>query len=955
MDRNRVRPGSAAGVVPSVLLNLQDDRRGGLTPMGRWGRIVENVSSRPELVVGSDPTGLMSFRESIGTAAGRLRYGLYRGESGVEYGATYGTNVSPGNYGAHIPGVGAYRDMNHFMVQDRDGNTVEPFIYNGLRVEIGGGSSVEVHPIAEAGRFPEPMVGYDPLGGRWVAASVYGDRIAFAYRDSPFDEWILANNLPTVAGSRVSGIARSASHWVVVTTGGMTARSADGVVWSSSTQFSAQWYTVTADPGSSRFWRGGSVSGEGRIDASVDGGLTWQVRRYEAMPIAALEFNSARSRLLRVVPGPGQTPGDPTGGQYSLALFAVVGEDLEVIPWRGSTSTSTALYIGTASAPRPDGVHVASTSTDIIVTANYDAYGGAPHRSVIARVPWGEYGAEGTFVPFEYSAEGGPEVFIHDVAYVGGDNWVAVTDSGMLESASVGSWAPMSLELPAGFSASGVDSDGAGQVVAVGGGVSASWNFTPDANVGRHEYVALVSVLTQQGKLVVWDVTGSLTLSPGENMTIAAAALPGSPAYAGNVTIEVYTRFSPRVWDEDLGQWVIRETPAGSGLRHLATLSPGDDPITVVGAGVGRVIGLSGSLAIAGFASSDGEATVAAVNDRVWFRANRNRGTFFMVEGEVDLDRFADDRTVLFTELGYVNLVGGNGFLRLSSTQSGRVTGLLPSPSGLMVFFNNEVFVVTGDIDLQSLTSRLYPDSIGLDTGCRPALSGGVPLTIWQGKVWALSGSQAQDVSLPVWRQEEPFIDVAADPPNRALVCLTGSGGVYMFRVDSGFWSQVGFGVLASRIHMLMPHPAGVVYMERTAEGNWLVPSRVAVPDSAMPAAPVAEMALLGLDAGDPLRRDNWLNVRFTTEQPREAAAPVLYYRASDASSSVPGVFDKSAAYRVVGVRRGEEWWFKFPVALKSRRLDVLFVFQGFDTATVIEPGMEFTFVGGHVEGRRVN
>lgn len=979
LDRNRVS--GVDELAPDHLVNFMDARGGGYTPAGAWAGSPDVSWSGFPGFVGSDAMGLASLRS--GAVSGEYRYGLYRGGGSFVNGSFAGGPGAGSHYGAHVPGVGAYASIDRFLVQDRDGNVVEPQDFASgsdfVPPEVTAGSPPEVGVV---GSFDVVSVGYDPLADRWVAVGGSPGVFQFAYRDGD-GEWVSPAAVTVAAGQVVRDMARTSTTWIAVGSGGLVMRSEDGVTWTNDSFGAHNFVSVAADPNGPSVWVAPVVNAEGfpvYLRESSDHGETWTANSLDGelgglygtstvggvtvsyyRVALGLEFIHSEGNLAVLVGttshGSGSSFGvwDPGAGEW-VQLYAGQPPGMGVFlpiahsPMGGSAENGAYVRMAVDAGgrallalndigwfSRPDDP---STPQYPVGFAFFIVETGAGSASPGGMSPQPSYSYRG-----QEGDQGSLDLMIGDAVFASG-RWVVVGRGNRAFSYSDGDgW----VEFQVGegdYLAAAVGADG--RVFATGvGGVSVAWSPSGQSAYGRYEVVMLVSLMTAAGKLVVWVGEQDFRVLSPEERAVSAHSFDDELAvdFAENVTTDVYVRFTPRVFDEESGRWVINE-PTG-GFTHAASLAGGES-WSVDAPGVGsQVLGISGGVAVAAFRNSDSANVVAEHNGRVWFQAGGSYA-WRVLMGVFDFPTLEDERTVAFSVGGFVNLVELDGWLRFAATQSESLNGILPSPQGLLILFDNEVFSLTGDVALNNLQALLFPDNVGLTAGCKAVLAGGVPISLWRGKLWALQSGVAQDVAAPVWRADDEFVDVVSDPLTRSAVALTVGGSLFALRTDTGFWFELP-SVPAGGTERLLGSPSG---FRAASEDGAFTRVRGFVGGVLSPAVP--EVAWLNLDAGDALRRDNWLNFRFSFEGAGAgAASPVAYYRPTDAGSSVPSVFSKDSGFRVVGVRRGDEWWFQFPVGLRSRRLDVLIEFPGVTRDFVVEPGVDFTILPGHLEGRR--
>lgn len=173
---------------------------------------------------------------------------------------------------------------------------------------------------------------------------------------------------------------------------------------------------------------------------------------------------------------------------------------------------------------------------------------------------------------------------------------------------------------------------------------------------------------------------------------------------------------------------------------------------------------------------------------RVWGMAAQDESRWSKDPASPEVANQAQRFVLSYSEVGWANLMGDRSFIVIQPTQSTRFTGLLSTPSGLLVMFENEIHLVTGDPAFGNVSVELYLDMVGCDEGTHPAKVGGVPFTIWRGKLWVLQAGQAQQIGAEQWLASDPFVRVSPEPQTRSLLALTKSGLVFRYMLDDQFW-----------------------------------------------------------------------------------------------------------------------------------------------------------------------
>lgn len=163
-----------------------------------------------------------------------------------------------------------------------------------------------------------------------------------------------------------------------------------------------------------------------------------------------------------------------------------------------------------------------------------------------------------------------------------------------------------------------------------------------------------------------------------------------------------------------------------------------------------------------------------------------------------NISRLDTPSTIVYSDIGYVNFASSiDQFLQLELNASDEITALVSTPAGLLVFANNETFLVRGDpSNLQSFAAQRFSATIGCDDGVRPARLGGNVFTIWKGRLYSMLlgmgdvdfGSNFADIGAPVYNPEDPFVQVVGEPRTRQIVVRTEAGRILRYSSDVGQW-----------------------------------------------------------------------------------------------------------------------------------------------------------------------
>lgn len=147
--------------------------------------------------------------------------------------------------------------------------------------------------------------------------------------------------------------------------------------------------------------------------------------------------------------------------------------------------------------------------------------------------------------------------------------------------------------------------------------------------------------------------------------------------------------------------------------------------------------------------------------------------------GEQDI--VLPERTVVWTEPGYVNLATPFSFVSISPRASRKITEIVTHPAGVMVFLDNETYVMQGRFtSVEDTRVAPYPSTIGHDDGRRLAVVGSTIYVIWGGRVYALEGGEPVPISYDV-DDGVAYVEVAYDHRNNMLVARRENGEVFRY------------------------------------------------------------------------------------------------------------------------------------------------------------------------------
>lgn len=293
--------------------------------------------------------------------------------------------------------------------------------------------------------------------------------------------------------------------------------------------------------------------------------------------------------------------------------------------------------------------------------------------------------------------------------------------------------------------------------------------------------------------------------------------------------------------------------------------------------------------------------------------------------------RITANLTLAYSNTGSVNRGTIDNFLVFSPVSSSEITALASTPAGLLVFMENETFLIRGDPALQNLDSQRLTGTMGNDPGVIPARLGSVVFPIYQGEIYAVNlgggdvdfGGTTVNISQQVWSPNDPFVQVVGEPLRNHVVAVTNSGRLFRFDIITKGWMNDPFDGVSDLRYVLS---ASVV---REFGVRYNIQSFLDVLDSNL-----IDPVLVGwsaVDIGDKNLMKMWRRIEVFTAG--NAGTPVLRW----SLRGVPGV--------VTGIDKGNgRWVFTFPRGLVDVKADLEFEFVGVGADFKLEPPVVIDF-----------
>lgn len=151
--------------------------------------------------------------------------------------------------------------------------------------------------------------------------------------------------------------------------------------------------------------------------------------------------------------------------------------------------------------------------------------------------------------------------------------------------------------------------------------------------------------------------------------------------------------------------------------------------------------------------------------------------------------------TLWYSEQDCGNLCTINSTIEIPAVRSSAITAIVPMASnrygqlgGLLVFCDNETWLVTGDVALNNLDLEPHPILIGCDAGKKPVTLGEIIFVIWQGQLWMLTPEGAKPIGNNIKKFGESWQKVRVDPSSQSLIALLSNGKWYRYIIQHDYW-----------------------------------------------------------------------------------------------------------------------------------------------------------------------
>lgn len=804
--RNPTHGQTDKGIVPQRVFNLVPDRMGGYVPFGRRSplRLDPNDPDSEQLtldasdaLIGIDESGISSFHATNDA----LR--LYRGRSLHTSSRTY----DRASEAVHLDGAGAYLSRDEYLV---------------LSSELNG-QRLPVEPLIGATAGAQPGTG-SPLSHGSIAASWIHD-IAFGegqfmvtdhydiwrYRNGTWTSVYHEDDAPDDRGpfGRIAyhgGVWIAYQAWGASGDTGRILRSTDG--GDSWTPFDLPQanLTISAMAGhDSRWVFAGTRNSTQWAWRSLDGGQSWNdVRSRSGIDGVIVEVLPLDANAFHLITGSETYSGyidtwvyGPVNGYFDVYWkYALTRPGY----WPLWASDGFRIRRGARAATKgqfPSIIALGGLGAVDINPFPVSGLGSGWGRVNLPSEPGGDIHA----TDIAYDSISNASIIVGSFWPDGGDPqprvWRSV--SGVTER-----WRDAELAFVGDPQITRIEVDDEGNLMMMG--LTGAWAFSgarQGLTGGDYNIYTVSYFNTHAGKFVYDMQTTTITTEDGGFIDFSAPnkayILQQNPWLAGREAILDDLRFD--VYVQRVTEPILGEDVANT-IRYAFTDSfPGttsDAPLPA--APINRTIN---ELPLGRQLLTRGEPTTAVFekrhtalhNGRVWGLAAQDEDLWPNDVASPEIANQNQRFVLAYTEIGWANLISDQSWIVIQPTQSTRFTGMLSTPSGLLVMFENEIHLVTGDPAFGNVSVELYLDMVGHDPpandndpGPQPCKVGGVPFVIWNGKVWVLQAGQAQQIGAEQWLRDDGFKRISPEPQTRSLLALTESGSVFRYILDDQFW-----------------------------------------------------------------------------------------------------------------------------------------------------------------------
>jgi hypothetical protein len=166
--------------------------------------------------------------------------------------------------------------------------------------------------------------------------------------------------------------------------------------------------------------------------------------------------------------------------------------------------------------------------------------------------------------------------------------------------------------------------------------------------------------------------------------------------------------------------------------------------------------------------------------------------------------------TIVWTDVGHINQTVPYAYQTFVPRTSTSVTAITEHPAGVMVFMENEAFIMTGRFtSLADTRVSLYPQAVGVDKRARITRVGSNLFVVWNGRLFVLGDGEVALLSKEL-TDDSPFVAIAYDPVHSMIVARKENGRTYRYDTMRKVWFDDIDGTLD-----LVQLADGVLYVRR--------------------------------------------------------------------------------------------------------------------------------------------
>jgi hypothetical protein len=144
--------------------------------------------------------------------------------------------------------------------------------------------------------------------------------------------------------------------------------------------------------------------------------------------------------------------------------------------------------------------------------------------------------------------------------------------------------------------------------------------------------------------------------------------------------------------------------------------------------------------------------------------------------------------TVVWTEVGHINQTTPYAYHTFVPRTSTSITAINEHPAGVMVFMENEAYIMTGRFtSLADTRVSLYPQTVGADRGARITRVGSNLFVVWNGRLFAIGDGEVALISREL-TDDSPFVAIAYDPVHAMIVARKENGRTYRYDIVRKVW-----------------------------------------------------------------------------------------------------------------------------------------------------------------------